>query len=64
MEATAGYTMRTAAAGEERPGGTELMPTSGGVWCSLARLERSLGSGLGTAAAGWGVHQSSLSSLL
>lgn len=55
MEATACYMMLTAAAGEELPGGTELMQTSGGVCCSFARLGRSLGSGLGTAA-GWGVH--------
>lgn len=56
MEAAACYMMLTAAAGEERPGGTELMQTSGGVCRSFARLGRSLGSGLGTAAAGWGVH--------
>lgn len=53
MEAPACYMMLTAAAGEDRPGGTGLMHTSGGVCCSFARLGRSLGSSLGTAA-GWG----------
>lgn len=55
MEATACYMMLAAAAGAEQPGGTELMQTTGGLCCSYARLGRSRGSGLGTAA-GWGVR--------